>query len=292
MVTGGQTGGHSARLAGQTMAEIVPWQPPVSATDCHFHIFDDRFQTRPGGRKLSAPVPAYRLVQKALGLSRGVIVAPSSYGYDNACLFDALEQFDAGQVRAVAIPPADHAKIPWDDWHADGVRGLRLYTAHDDFPKDDALLRLAKQAADRGWNLQFVGEQHREPFALLASVLAQLPCNIVFDHFGFVAQPGAQQSATAEVLRRLLDGGRTWIKLSGMYIQSCVPDWTDFDALAEELITRAPQRMLWGTDWPHTLAPVKPDGMTLLHRLRVWSGSAGAADCILVDNPARLYWGE
>jgi predicted TIM-barrel fold metal-dependent hydrolase len=258
---------------------------------CHFHIFDPRHPAAPDRPvRSAATADDYQAYRHALGLSRGVVIAPSSYGYDNACLFDAMERFGTADFRAVAIPPPDFEAIDWLGWHVRGVRGLRLYTGHSDFPKPHALWQLAAKAADHGWHLQFVGEQAREPFPDLVHVLADVPCLLVFDHFAFAPQPDAASSLTAKAMYRLLDGGRTYVKLSGMYIQSrrLANDYDDFNQLAQDLVRQAPDRLLWGSDWP--LAEAKPDGRKLLAQLEVWAPQPEWRTRILVDNPTALYW--
>jgi len=265
---------------------------PSGATDCHFHVFDHRFAQLQGRNRGAATVGEYQDFRRSLGLTRGVIVAPSSYGYDNSCLLDALRQLGQRDFRAVVIPPRDPAALDWEGLHAQGVRGLRLYTSHDDFPDAQALRRVAGQAAEWGWHLQLVGEIDREPFPELADLLASLPCAIALDHFGFAPQPNAARSRTADAMRMLLDTGRTYVKLSGMYIQSrhALGAYADFDELARELVQRAPDRMLWGSDWPHTLAREKPDGAKLLACLVRWTPDPTVRQRILVDNPRDLYW--
>jgi predicted TIM-barrel fold metal-dependent hydrolase len=261
-------------------------------TDCHFHVFDSRFQIVPGGRQVNAPVAEYLRFMRAFGVSRSVIIAPSSYGHDNACMFDAIEQFSPDSIRAIAIPPLDWRRTPWTDWHHRGVRGLRLYTAHKSFPEKNELLRLAAVVADHGWHLQLVGEHNRESFVDLAEVLSMLACPIVFDHFAFAPQPNAERSATVETLRRLLERGNTWVKLSGAYILSKEPPplHNDFISLAHELMNQAPERMLWGSDWPHTLAKVKPRSSDLQQQLLNWVSTPALRRKVLLENPAELYW--
>ncbi|MEJ8850056.1 amidohydrolase family protein [Variovorax rhizosphaerae] len=266
---------------------------PAGATDCHFHIFDARFPTAAGRQaRASATVADYLSFHDGLGLARGVVVAPSTYGHSNECLFESMERFGSRDFRAVAMPPVDLKTLDWEGWHARGVRGLRLYTGHADFPDPVGLQELGSRAAEFGWHLQMVGEQAREPFAEMVDVLAKLACSIVFDHFGFAPQPDAARSVTASALHRLLDLGRTYVKLSGMYIQSrrLDNDCDDFDEMAIDLVRRAPGRLLWGSDWPHTLAATKPDGHRLLQRLEYWVPALAARHAILVDNPASLYW--
>ena len=243
---------------------------PAGAVDSHFHIFDDRYASVTGRPRAAASVADYLAFRQSLGIQRSVIIAPSTYGTDNTCLFEALDQLGPRHHRAVVILGDQRDPQTLRDWQARGVRGIRLYAGHGDL--DDV--------------------QQLHDLAALADRLAQLPCQLVIDHFGFAPQPGAEQSPTADALRRLVDSGQTYVKLSGMYIQSKVgaPHYEDYDALAIDLVRRAPERMLWGSDWPHTLATTRPDGADLLGRLRVWAPDQAVQQQILQANPERLYW--
>jgi len=265
---------------------------PAGAVDSHFHIFDDRYASVTGRPRAAASVADYLAFRQSLGIQRSVIIAPSTYGTDNTCLFEALDQLGPRHHRAVVILGDQRDPQTLRDWQARGVRGIRLYAGHGDLDDVQQLHDLAALAADHGWHLQLVGTPEGEPFAALADRLAQLPCQLVIDHFGFAPQPGAEQSPTADALRRLVDSGQTYVKLSGMYIQSKVgaPHYEDYDALAIDLVRRAPERMLWGSDWPHTLATTRPDGADLLGRLRVWAPDQAVQQQILQANPERLYW--
>jgi len=283
---------HKSSSVAGTPLEASSFTPPAGSVDCHFHVFDDRYATIPGRKRPQATLAEYLQFRSGLGLERSVIIAPSSYGLDNTCLLEALEALGSQSARAVVIVAGLPHRADIDRFHQLGARGIRLFTGHADFPGPEALHALAVLAADAGWHLQLVGDHDSEPFARLEPLLATLPCDLVFDHFGFAPQPGAMSSATADTLRRLLDRGRAWVKLSGMYIQSKSgpPHYEDFDSMAIDLVARAPERMLWGSDWPHTLASVKPEGSALLGRLALWAPTDALRKQVLVDNPNRLYW--
>lgn len=147
------------------------------------------------------------VLRQSLGIHRSVIIAPSTYGTDNSCLFEALDQLGPRNHRAVVILGDECDPATLRDWHVRGVRGIRLYAGHGDLDDAAQLQGLAALAADHGWHLQLVGTPAGEPFAALSDRLAKLPCPLVFDHFGFAPQPGAAQSPTADALRRLVDSG-------------------------------------------------------------------------------------
>jgi D-galactarolactone isomerase len=266
---------------------------PVGATDCHHHIFDPRFPRPADAKGIWATMGDYRLFRRRLGLSRSVIVSPSTYGFDNSCLIDALDQ-SAGTSRGVAAVKIDTPDAELDRLHAHGVRGIRLYLAAEN-KKPDQLPAFARRIARLAWHIELVSARDGQGVAEAESVLLNLPCPLVIDHFGYVPFPAAVRHPSFYTIRRLLDTGRAWVKLSGVYIQSKVghPAYSDVHELAIELIRAAPGRMLWGTDWPHTgVADQKlnPDGAALLDMLAIWAPDTDVRRRILVDNPQEFYW--
>jgi predicted TIM-barrel fold metal-dependent hydrolase len=133
---------------------------------------------------------------------------------------------------------------------------------------------------------------HPEQIAALAGVLAALPVPLVVDHLGRIDPAEGPAAAAYGALRRLLDGGNTWVKLSGAYMRSTVhgPSYADTLPLGRALVQAAPERLVWGSDWPHTTeAPGTVNDADLVDLLQAWSGPHATMDRILVDNPARLY---
>jgi predicted TIM-barrel fold metal-dependent hydrolase len=265
---------------------------PVGATDCHHHIFDPRFP-RPNGRTgIWGTVDDYRLLRRRLGLSRSVIASPSSYGFDNRCLVDALDAL-GDTSRGVAAVRLDASDAELDGLHGHGVRGIRLYLIGETPTAPDQFGAYAARIARLGWHIQVVAVSDD---ALVAAepAFVQLPCTLVIDHFGYVAQPGGVNRPSMKVLHRLLDKGNVYVKLSAPYISSKVgaPDYADIDPVAAALVRAAPERMLWGTDWPHPLVTKAPwpDDAAMLDRLAIWAPDARVRQSILVDNPSRLYW--
>jgi predicted TIM-barrel fold metal-dependent hydrolase len=267
---------------------------PVGATDCHHHIFDPRFP-RPNGRKgVWGTVAEYRLLRRRLGLSRSIVTSPGSYEFDNSCLVDALDQL-AGTSRGVAAVKLDVSDAELDRLHGHGVRGIRLYLIGDTPTAPSQFAAYAARIARLNWHIQVVANSG-DALVAAESAFLELSCPLVIDHFGHVNQPEGVGHPSMNVLRRLLDQGRTYVKLSAPYISSRVgaPTYADIDPVAIELVRAAPQRMLWGTDWPHptvTTEP-KPDDAAMLDRLALWAPEAALRRCILVDNPSRLYWAD
>lgn len=266
--------------------------PPL-ACDSHMHIFDARFAPSSHWKRQppDAPVAAYRQLQQRLGTQRTVVVTPSTYGTGNACTLDALDQF-GDSARGVAVVAHDVQNAELDRLHARRVRGLRVnFVSPQSWGETtpQMLTTLAHKAARLpGWHIQVF--MHPEQVVAMDGVLAALPVPLVVDHLGRIDPAEGPAADAYAVLRGLLDGGNTWVKLSGAYMRSTAPAYADTLALGQALVRAAPERLVWGSDWPHTTeAPDTVNDADLVDLLRAWAGSDALMDRILVDNPARLY---
>ena len=290
----------TATVAGETLSvpnssgTAPPQIPlPVGATDCHHHIMDPRFP-RPDGSAIQTigTIEDYRLFRRRLGLSRSVVIAASGWGADNTTLLDALDSFgETSRGVAIITPQTTDAEL--DALHARRVRGIRLYLGTYIPPTLDEMVTYSRRIARLGWHIQLVAARHAPLLGPIESTLMSLACPLVIDHMGYVPQPNALNHPEAEVVRRLLDNGRTWVKLSGVYIRSLqgYPDYADVNELAADYARRAPERMLWGTDWPHTGAgTTKPDGAKLADQVAQWAPDPAVRHRIFVENPEKLYW--
>ena len=229
---------------------------------------------------------AYRRLQERIGTRRAVIVTPSTYGTDNRATLDALHQMGA-QARGVAVIDCDAAPP------RAGICALRVnfvspqVWGHTDTTRLHATARLAQEM---GWHIQIFARASQ--IAAMETDLAALPVPLVIDHLGFVTpqEPGAPEGHAAVL--RLLGNGRTWVKLSGAYIASGegAPAYADLAPIARAYVVQAPDRLVWGSDWPHRGHDDNlPDDARLLDLLDGWAGDARTRDAILVGNPARLY---
>lgn len=274
--------------SGDNAARLVP---PPGSVDCHMHLYDDRYPAAPGAKLLppNASLDDYHQLQALLGLQRMVIVTPSTYGTDNRCLLDGLAR-SRGQARGVAVLDRSITDAELQELHKAGVRGIRFNLSYGGADLAD-LEPLAARVNELGWNVQVVatGNQLTE----LESRLQRLPARLVIDHMGHVPQPEGVNSATFAVVARLLDGERTWVKLSGPYIRSRSgpPDYADVGAVARELVRRHPERLLWGSDWPHPTVTTgnKPDDGHIFDLLADWAPDEQVRTAILRDNPVSLY---
>lgn len=268
---------------------------PALACDSHMHIFDPRFPPSAHWPRTPprAEVEMYRLLQRRLGTSRAVVVTPSTYGTDNECTLDALQQMGES-ARGVAVVAHDVADAQLDRLARHRVCGLRVNFVSPQAwgeTTPEMLNILAHRIARQGWHVQIFVEP--DQLVALAPVLKRLPVPLVIDHMARIAPHGALQNEAYKVLRDLVAGGNTWVKLSGAYMRSQIgePSYADVLPLGRALVCAAPGRMVWGSDWPHTTQPSNTvNDASLIGVLHAWCDlDDSLMDTILVVNPAQLY---
>jgi D-galactarolactone isomerase len=281
-----------------TGSEAPKLKAPANACDCHMHIYDgDRFPpARPGPQsrmQSNATVADYRLLQKRNGTVRTVIVTPAAYVTDNRVTLDGIEQLGAANTRGVAVVHPTVTDAELKTLADGGIRGIR-FTVFD--PRSaavsiDMIEPLGKRVADLGWHIQI--HMRADQIVENTALLEGLPTPVVFDHLGRLPQPAPLEHAAFGVIRRMIDKGRTWMKLSGAYMDtnSGAPAYADKTAVAQAYIKAAPERVVWGSDWPHPTekADDKPNDATLFDLLTEWAPDAAQRERILVTNPEALY---
>lgn len=281
---------------------------PAGACDCHMHVFGDpaRYPLAPfrSYDVGEAPLEAYRATQRRLGLDRVVFVQASGYHTDNRCMLDAMAALGRGG-RGIAVVDDGVVTGELRRMHEAGVRGIRVNLASVGSltarQAAERMARLARRVADLGWHVQLFLPPAQ--LAELAPRIAGLPVAAVIDHMGLPRLgEGVGQPAFAALLR-LVETGRCWVKLSGAdRIARGHPDHAGVAPFACALIAAAPERLVWGSDWPHIgwhgaepgarhdLLPFRPeDDGALLDLLLDWAPDAAVRERILAVNPARLY---
>jgi len=273
---------HSSGTSGADFAV------PGHACDCHMHVFQDDYPAVAGAPLLhaEASLADYRQIQARLGLRRHVIVQPSTYGLDNALMLKTLAE--AGRAaRGIAVVNAHVADETLADMADRGVIGVRFNLVQRGSTHINMLAAVAARIRPFGMHLQL----HILPRDLLAAqdALLRLPVPLVLDHLARLGSDAALASQARQTVQRLLDQGSCWIKLSGAYMVSQSPDYTDQAELIHEWLDRAPDRLVWASDWPHVTQSPKPDDGVLLSALGRWVERPDDRARILVHNPAALY---
>jgi predicted TIM-barrel fold metal-dependent hydrolase len=289
-------------------ATPVSFSVPAHACDCHTHIVGDpgRFPLFPG--RTFTPETALpeemSALHRALHIERVVIVTPSFYGTDNACLLYGMKARGA-TARGIAVIDDKTPESDLDAMAKAGVRGIRL-NLQTTGAVEPAVGRQRFQAAvarlkSRGWHIQVYSGM--VVVSAIKDLVLDAPMPVVFDHFGGArAALGLDQPGFADLVE-LVHSGKAYVKISGAYRASTqAPDYADVAPFAKALIAANADRVVWGTDWPHpdtTMTPgrrptditpmLQIDDGRLLNQLAVWAPDAAIRQKILVDNPARLY---
>ena len=280
-------------------APSVPaYRPPEGAVDAHCHVFGPAaafpFSPRRKYTPVDAPAETLFALRDHLGFSRNVIVQATCHGPDNGAMLDAIARSD-GHARGVAVVDVDVAAEELQRLHEGGVRGVRfnfLKRLVGDAPKDD-YIRIAERIGDLGWHIVVYFESAE--LEELAPFLTALPGRVVIDHMGRpdVAE-GVDGPSFARVLGLMEAHPRFWIKVScPERLTGAGPPYDDVVPFAARLVERFPDRVLWGTDWPHpNMKSHRPDDGALVDMIpRIAPGEA-AQRRLLVGNPMRLYWPE
>jgi D-galactarolactone isomerase len=265
-------------------------QAPPGACDCAIHIYDPAFKPEgaPSGRVLPwATVDAYKDVQRRLGTTRAVVVQPTAYGFDNRCTVAALTAL--GKARGVATVGPDVTPAMLDSLHQAGIRGARFQMLGAPILPWSALEPVAARIAPFGWHIQL--QMDGRLLAEREAVIAGLPCPVVIDHIGKFLEPSPVTHPGFLALLRLLDTGRCWLKISGAYeaSRSGPPHFEDTGALARAAISAAPERVVWGTNWPHVGVDAAQDDALQLDLLLHWAADETMRHRILVTNAATAY---
>lgn len=263
---------------------------PPGACDTHMHIYHPEYAPLPGANfpALPATVEDYRTLRARLGLTRSVVVQPTAYGTDHRCTLMAMQALGDTRGVAILLPTDTDAEI--ERLHQLGMRGLRYHMLPGGGVTWETLPAMAVRVAAYGWHVQV--QMDAREFAAREAMLKALRCNVVIDHIGRFAPPLAAGDANWAAFRRLIDGGRCWVKLSAPYhgSKSGPPRYEDVAPLAQELVRAAPERMLWASNWPHPMVKKNfPDAAALLDLVAGWAGSDAVRQRILVANPAKLY---
>jgi len=274
-------------------SEPAKLKAPAGACDCHHHIYDAaRFPpVQPGGTIIpNARLEEFRMLQRRIGTTRDVVVTPLAYVTDNRVTLNAIARL-GGNARGVGVirPSITDAELKM---LADGgIRGIRFsLTDPRNAPTSIEMIEpLSKRVNALGWHVQI--NMTADQIAAAKDLWDRLPSAIVFDHMGHIPQPVGLSHPAYNVIRRLVDKGRTWVKLSVTYdnTKDGPPGYADITRVAQAYVKAAPERMVWGSNWPHPNETKKPDDAILFDLMSQWAPDEATRNRILVENPEVLY---
>lgn len=276
------------------------FRAPPLACDAHFHVFGPAGRYPYAGELRYtpplAPLEDYLELAGKFGFERFVFVQPSSYGRDNRCMLDAMREVGTARCRGIVdidedVPDAELARL-----HALGVRGVRINVSPVK-PREvgfaAAMLprieRLDARCAEIGWTLDFLGPGWLT--TELLPTLKTLRVNFTLAHMGmYLAKDGPKQAGFQHLLDFLRHGeGRCWVKLTGVYRMSTAPGFADSVPMAQALMETAPDRLIWGSDYPHLSFEEKVGSVELFNLFGRWAPDDAMRRRILVENPQKLY---
>lgn len=289
-------------------ATPVNFDVPAGACDCHTHIHGDPAQFPFFSGRVYTPEAAspeeMAALHKALKMQRVVIVTPSVYGTDNSATLHGMKA-RGDEARGVAVIDDKTSDADLDIMGKAGIRGVRLNLAtggvNDPNVARPRLTAATDRMMSRNWHVQIY--TNLAMISALKDQFAAAPVPVVFDHFGGAEGAKGPDQPALDDLVELVRTGKAYVKISGAYRSSSKgPDHADMIPIAQRLIAANPDRIIWGTDWPHPDSVTPPgrqatevtplfqiDDGRLLNQLPVWAPDAGVRKKILVDNPARLY---
>src|ERR1700751_83055 len=301
-ISAGAATGFLAGAARDAAAQQVKWsegteppklKAPPNACDCHHHIYDARDPVDPKAvlRPGDALVEDYRAFQKRIGTSRNVVVKPSTYGIDNRVTLDAVAAFGP-TARAVVVVDDTVTDAELKHMHGLGARGIRFNLAQAGATTPEMIEPLAKRVNELGWHIQI--NASTATIVEIMPILQRVPSPIVFDHLAHIPEPDGISHPLFAQVRALIDKGKTWVKLSGAYADTKVgpPTYSDSSAVARAYVKAAPERLVWGSDWPHPGVrdpEPKPDDAILIDLMLDWAPDEAVRNRVFVDNAAKLY---
>jgi 2-pyrone-4,6-dicarboxylate lactonase len=271
---------------------------PLSC-DTHAHICGPEAKFAYSDKRIYSPPDAlaetYITLLKTLRLERCVLVQPSVYGTNNTVMLQAMGSIARAGIacRAVAVVDPSITDEELNTMHGAGVRGIRFNLVDMADPKSgpplDEIRAICERTATRGWHTEFL--IHVDDYPNLDEMLAGFPTDIVIGHCGYVRLGGPQTNNGFQAMLRLAQAGKCWIKLTGPYrISKGDLPYVEAGKFAHAALTAAPNRVLWGTDWPHVMVTKNmPNDADLCDLIYHWVSDSETRRKLLVENPARLY---
>jgi predicted TIM-barrel fold metal-dependent hydrolase len=285
---------EASRAAGPAAAPSADRPVDARGWDCHAHLFGPYARYPLAAERSYTPPEAveaqYASLLQRLGLAHGVLVHASAYGKDHTLLLDALAA--RPDWRGVVVVQSGDA-LPLAGLHARGVRGARF--SHRSGPGNnfagsasfDDLLALAPQLADGGLHAELWTDTRALP--AIAAQIAALPVPLVIDHMGgFDVRAGVDDPGFRTLLD-LLATGKVWVKLCAYRNLFDVPDVQAGRVFQQKMVEVNPERLVWGSDWPHLRVTPEPDALELLAMFKDWARGDAVLQRVLQANPEALY---
>lgn len=256
------------------------------------HLYLPSYEAQPGGPNIAelATVEDYRVVQQRLSLERVVVTQSNAYQFDNRAILQGVAEIGQARARAIVAVAPDASESQVEALHAQGARGARIMQLPGGAVGMEGLAAVEQRIRAFGWHLmvQFNSREINDYMEALKAI----ETDYIIDHIGKFMPPVAADDQCVDQILSLLDRGNAWVKICGGYETSLSggPEYADVAPIAKRLIQHAPERIIWGSNWPHVAVPREhyPNDAEQLDLLMHWADE-NARQKILVDNPAALY---
>jgi len=273
------------------MSSVYTFKMPENACNSHLHVIDMKYSHNPKSTIKEGTLQNYKSVAKKIQMPRAVFVQAKLYALDSTCLLDAIEEFGLDKSRGIAVLDRYVSDQELEYLHEHGIRGLRfsLWDPPASVVRFEDVKPLSEKIKHLGWNIQL----HMQISQMIeqADVLESLDCRLVLDHMARLDPKMGVHDPNYDFIRKLIDKGNTWIKLCGPYLNTVKGyPWTDAAETARAIAAYAPERVLYGTDYPNTLLDKNPDPIALVEMLSNWIPDERNRRLALVDNPDEVYF--
>jgi predicted TIM-barrel fold metal-dependent hydrolase len=259
--------------------------------DCHMHILDHRYPLWSGAAldPPDASIGDYTTVREKIGIARCVVAGPSIYGADNSCTRDAIANLGI-PARGTAILTSASTRADIAALDGAGFVAVRFNCIQGGPWTIEDIAPIARRVADFRWHVQVYGRPRQ--ITDMAGILQSLPTQVVIEHVGRIRDPKGEDAAAFSTIIKLAERGKTWVKLSAPYLEPDIKGERSarFAATVAAFVEAMPERLVWGSDWPHaTETRNPPDTFALFSQFCSFVRDQRILDRILVENPKQLY---
>ena len=272
------------------MENKLSFKMPANACNSHLHIIDPKFPNDGKAAAQIGTVEMYRKVIDPLGLTRAVFVNAKPFGTDNAVILDGIQQFGKENARGIAVVNKSVTDKALEEMNEGGIRGLRfsVWNPANAVVSFDDCFPLSERVKDMGWNMQL--HMGAKQLVEYADIIRRIKCKIVIDHMGRLDPKLGVKDPAWKFMQEMIEKGNTWVKLSGPYLNTVAGEpWDDATETAIAIAEFAPERVVWGSDFPHTTEKVKPDEAVLTEMIAKWLPTEKMRELALVKNPEEVY---
>lgn len=263
---------------------------PKNSCNSHLHIIDPSYPNDGKAEAQKGSIKEYKKLAKKYNLDRAIFVQAKTFGFDNSAQLDAVKEFGGLKSRAIIVTEKNYLKDNIKKLNEKGAIGVRfsLWNPKNSVTTINDCYEISEIIKDYGWNIQL----HISPQQLIdyKDIILKIKSKIVLDHMARLSSKFYKDTDEFKFVTKLIDKGNTWVKISGPYLNSKEEyPWNDLIKITRNLISYAPERMLWGSDFPHITEKIKPKEESIIETIEMWFKNENEKNLALVKNPQEVY---